>query len=280
MAKPQRIIGRLSISRPSGGASQFGLGAEEIEKQRIRVEVICKSSGTIAFRLEVGLLEFAEALLGMSEQPCIVDLMGAKAGLVMQSKTDVVDVPRGTVSTKDRHDQATKAVAAHEVDGWMGDVSDATNFHKHVRQDGPTEQFRVGFSRYVEPETKTVADARAEGWEEPGKYDNMLGNRREFEHRWFFDPDRNEVYPGRRRLPPEPEPEGPVCSRCQDTHVMRIPKKYEGSRKVPCTACPTPCPECRDGRKAYCREPRCSCKCHKLKMAEVRVIETLKAKER
>ena len=51
-----------------------------------------------------------------------------------------------------------------------------------------------------------------------------------------------------------------VCKTCQDTHQMWM---SDLERKVPCTACPTPCQVCRfEGKGAYCATTPCSCSCH------------------
>ena len=52
----------------------------------------------------------------------------------------------------------------------------------------------------------------------------------------------------------------PVCSHCNDTHVMTL-----RDQAVPCTRCPTPCRACAngDGRGAFCFHTPCDCACHR-----------------
>lgn len=53
--------------------------------------------------------------------------------------------------------------------------------------------------------------------------------------------------------------QGPVCTRCNDTHRMQL-----GDREVACTFCPVPCQKCRGGGglDAYCGAWPCPCACH------------------
>lgn len=50
----------------------------------------------------------------------------------------------------------------------------------------------------------------------------------------------------------------PVCSLCDDTHLMQL-----DGREVMCTFCPTPCQKCRAGGNGpYCTTTPCDCECH------------------
>ncbi len=59
-----------------------------------------------------------------------------------------------------------------------------------------------------------------------------------------------------------PAPKPVVCSTCNDSHVMTLPRG-----DVMCTRCPVPCVRCRGGFTAYCAETPCSCACHAPKSA-------------
>lgn len=53
-----------------------------------------------------------------------------------------------------------------------------------------------------------------------------------------------------------------VCTNCDDSHMMYL----DGGRPVPCTACPSPCDQCRAGGiGAYCSQTPCGCACHQPK---------------
>lgn len=63
---------------------------------------------------------------------------------------------------------------------------------------------------------------------------------------------------------PEQAP-GPVCTQCNDTHMMPWQEDVDGNyeRKVMCTRCPVPCQKCRaGGNGAFCGETPCACNCH------------------
>lgn len=55
-------------------------------------------------------------------------------------------------------------------------------------------------------------------------------------------------------------PRKPVCSACNDTHMMQF-----GEREpVMCTYCPRPCQSCRAGGNGpYCLRTPCECHCHR-----------------
>lgn len=49
----------------------------------------------------------------------------------------------------------------------------------------------------------------------------------------------------------------PVCSKCNDTHVMNDEHHWA------CTFCPVPCQSCRaHGTGAFCENTPCGCACH------------------
>lgn len=70
----------------------------------------------------------------------------------------------------------------------------------------------------------------------------------------------------RKKIPKRDSVGKPICSVCNDTHLMDFfhGNHDEFSRKVMCTSCPTPCDKCRsNGYGPYCTETPCSCECHR-----------------
>lgn len=67
------------------------------------------------------------------------------------------------------------------------------------------------------------------------------------------------VVPCGNLRPPRPY----LCAVCKDTHLMDWVDDSGDSRKVLCTHCPLPCPDCREGGTGpYCGATPCDCQCH------------------
>jgi hypothetical protein len=66
----------------------------------------------------------------------------------------------------------------------------------------------------------------------------------------------------------------PVCTTCKDTHTLVI-GEGDDERKVMCTFCPTPCPECRQDGNVYCTTTPCPCKCHASRRRAPKPIDSL-----
>jgi len=56
----------------------------------------------------------------------------------------------------------------------------------------------------------------------------------------------------------------PVCSTCNDTHMVLFRRDGEADRNRMCTQCPVPCRKCAGdgGTGAYCAKTPCPCECH------------------
>lgn len=61
-----------------------------------------------------------------------------------------------------------------------------------------------------------------------------------------------------------------ICGTCDDTHRMD-----KNGLVVPCTACPVPCGECREGMTAYCVQS-CRCACHRDSEKPMSPVEALR----
>lgn len=60
--------------------------------------------------------------------------------------------------------------------------------------------------------------------------------------------------------PAETATRAALCTTCNDTHLMYLSRL---ERDVPCTFCPVPCQNCRQGGNGpYCQTTPCGCGCH------------------
>ena len=113
-------------------------------------------SGTRVIDARMSLKEFARAITSTNAD-CTFSLYGDCAGMKRETKEEIVFVPDGP--HKERKERAKEALAEYEVDGWIGDVSDATNHHRRVgKEHDGGKDYRVSFVRFVDAE-----DAQDEG---------------------------------------------------------------------------------------------------------------------
>lgn len=81
--------------------------------------------------------------------------------------------------------------------------------------------------------------------------------------------------------PLTPQAPPPVCSTCNDTHVMTRTNGSGDVSEVMCTRCPTPCEACRSrgpGRAGgpFCATTPCACDCHRPSDAVTRAATALR----
>lgn len=154
---------RFSISRTSGNRGEFATF-------RITDEV----SGVLIVELRADILEFGQAILGLSEQPCDVEVyVGGNLGMKAENKTEVVPFDSTKVSRKrDDNDEDSRdhplvreALAPFEVDGWSARVSDLFNGHRTIYRKGADDDGErsqsVTFFRHVPATPEDLAAARA-----------------------------------------------------------------------------------------------------------------------
>jgi hypothetical protein len=133
------LKGKISISRTHGGD----------ESLPIRIEVTDELSGARFLCAKMTLADFASVLTGLGGLPCDMDIHGLSVlGKVQEHKNMEVWVPDGPYNK--RNETAAMALVPHEVDGWKGCISDATNHHRLIKREQARGLFRVGFTRHVD----------------------------------------------------------------------------------------------------------------------------------
>ncbi len=145
---PAKLPGEITISRTTGGGG---------DNQHVRIEIMDGSSRTQIVSIRMGLLEFAQAVLGCACQPMEFEarafhLIGTKA----ENKTEDVPFDRFKHSIDAKLAVAIKAaLKPFEVDGWEARECDMTNGHRNTTKDGVAHQ-SVVFFRHVDAEGKPV----------------------------------------------------------------------------------------------------------------------------
>ncbi len=143
----KKLKGKITISRPTSTHRD----------PYVSITVIDAESGTEAVEVQMDLASFAEALTGMGRTECEFSWNDSgRIGKIREIKQVPVFVPDGPWD--DRRDDAARALAVHEVDGWHGSVSDATNHHRSMQREasgGKQGSWQsVGFERWVDPPTE------------------------------------------------------------------------------------------------------------------------------
>jgi hypothetical protein len=135
------LAGQLNICRPSGGQSD----------SEIRIEVIDKSSGCVAFEIRVPAKEMMEALTGYGFRSCTFDInTSGVIGKTREHKTEMVPIPQDAPYGDKGKEVIKAALKPFEVNGWKGRASDAENTMHRSR--GVKDGFRmmeVTFERYI-----------------------------------------------------------------------------------------------------------------------------------
>jgi len=107
------------------------------------------TSGARVLELWMSLEEFAKALTSSYGEAEMEIYRQAPIGKKRENKDEIIKVGR---NPWERDEAKLKAlITPYEVDGWKGDISDLTNWHRRV---GDGLQ-RVGFRRYVEINEET-----------------------------------------------------------------------------------------------------------------------------
>ena len=143
----------LTISRPSYGGG----------KEAISLSIVDAASGVEFVELEIPLDDFTKCLTGnpRPDIPMItrrLDLVGKRR----EHKIELVFIPDSPYAN--RAETVSAALRPHEIDGWAGDKSDATNAHKSGKREANGNYQRITFCRHVDPITGTpiVANGAAE----------------------------------------------------------------------------------------------------------------------
>jgi len=100
------IKGQITISRPYGGSDSY-----------INITIEDDTSNIEFVDLEIGLKEFAEALTGMSNQKCDIELRGLE-NLGKKHEHDVIEFPMPEVEWGKRDSVAFEEAKKHVPDGW------------------------------------------------------------------------------------------------------------------------------------------------------------------
>lgn len=133
-----KLKGKLTIGRVNCGYP---------EKDYIRVEINDANSSITFIVAEVSLADFAQAITGLACVPMSFEAQGLdKVGKKLQLKRINVVLPSSD------HEQIEAVVAEHEVEGWLGDVSDTKNHHNIFYSQGVRSPIaKVSYRRWVEP---------------------------------------------------------------------------------------------------------------------------------
>lgn len=133
-----KLPARLTISNPRGRSEDDPI---------VRITVQCERSLCEAIEVEVPLLDFAKALFSRALIPCTMDFNESGViGMYHEHKEELVTFEGEYTNRKSA---ANKAIQALEVDGWIGNRSDASNGHRVVSRDGNSVTARIGFHRFV-----------------------------------------------------------------------------------------------------------------------------------
>jgi len=136
-----KIKGEISLGRKGGGF---------FEQTPVCIELVDREARVRFLEVHLSLADFAEVLLGHSRVKCDVELRGLNLlGKKREHKTEFV--PFLSSDYMERREDAAKALAPFEVDGWEGRAADYANSHKRVNMGG-VEGALVTFIRHVDKE--------------------------------------------------------------------------------------------------------------------------------
>lgn len=127
-----KLKGKISITRPNSN----------VHGDYINITISDDTSGCEFVDLTMSMTDFAYCVTGMSHQDCSVEFRPDNVGKTMEHKT--ISIPRPKSYGKDVS-EIKNLLAPHEVDGWVGNASDASNHH----QWGPDDTVSVSFHRFV-----------------------------------------------------------------------------------------------------------------------------------
>lgn len=121
MAEYKHLKGAITISRPQGDVADY-----------VEITLHDESSGTSFVSVRVALVNFTEALFGLSRMECEFDLRPANVGKRHEHKEEVVDHEYGWVQYDKREEAARDILKRYEVDGWKGRADDLFNHHRII----------------------------------------------------------------------------------------------------------------------------------------------------
>lgn len=127
------------------GTLRLGITHSNKEDDFMTIEVVDELSGTQVLEVKVDLKTFAEVVFGQRFGKCEFELWPEHCGKIAERKTEKVLLPKDHIYNKAA---LRAAVAALEIDGWMGSVRDAENHHNWCKKDGK-DAVLVHYIRYV-----------------------------------------------------------------------------------------------------------------------------------
>ena len=118
----------------------------------IQIEIEDEKSGINFVRFEISMEDFSEAITGLGACSGTFQISGLEnIGKQLENKTEEVTIPYQDYANNEfGREQARKAVIRDcEIEGWKAELSDLTNHHKFVCNQGGNTVQRVSFHRYV-----------------------------------------------------------------------------------------------------------------------------------
>lgn len=138
MTEPKKFNGEISIGRGSD------------HMIHIQIEDSIKDSGTRIVDLYLTPEQWGNAISGLGCTPCDATLYPCDyIGMRRESKTEKIPLPSSGRGHFDeaKAEEIREALAPYEVDGWMGEDDNATNWH-NVKNGHVT----IHFTRYAPKE--------------------------------------------------------------------------------------------------------------------------------
>ena len=175
--QPLLLDARISITRVQNAP----------DADRIGVAILDHISGAMVGEARMSLTNFAEALTGRGDVPCVLTVyVGAPWGKRHEYKREYIQIPQRTDIGADWTKKVRQAVEPFQVDGWEARQKDAENWHNVMRWspgkaggglwpnsrcDKPLpgnypkpakghEYYAIGFDRYVDPDMEGDADGQ------------------------------------------------------------------------------------------------------------------------
>lgn len=120
----------------------------------IRFQIIDESSRVQFVSFQMTMAQFGTLVSCDPEVEVDATVRGLnRVGTIAEHKQEIVPVPDGPWES--RKERAAEALKPFEIDGWSGNVSDATNAHRQVSFDREnlSVNYRVTFRRHVRADT-------------------------------------------------------------------------------------------------------------------------------
>lgn len=136
----KKLKAQLSISRTTSNKGD----------DCIEISVVDENSHREAVKLKLSMKTFAYAITGQSFLKCEMEFNDS--GIIGKTREHKIEkVPLSKPYKYNDKEEAKKAFAPFEVDGWRGSIDDYYNHHNRIG----TTHVNVGFVRYVETEEKS-----------------------------------------------------------------------------------------------------------------------------